>query len=80
MPTCQRMPIASAHLRCHGNAADEEDDAHRERGEETDALVQAKSRKFVDEASHNRFNQHHLQRNTHTHTHTHTGTNRQHEH
>ena len=50
----------ASHLRCHGNAADEEDDADGQRGEEADAFVEAEPRKLVNEPGDDGLNKHHL--------------------
>jgi len=47
---------AAAHLRCHGDAAEEEDDADGQRRDEADTLAETKCRKLVDEPRHHRLN------------------------
>jgi len=60
---------ALSHLRCHGNAAEEEDAADWQRRQEADTLAESKYRKLINEPSNNGLYQHHL-RTTHKHTHT----------
>ena len=50
----------ASHLRCHGDAAEEEDDADAERRREAHELVETERRELVDEPGHHRLNQHHL--------------------
>lgn len=55
----------NTHLRCHGNAAEEEDDTDRQCSKEADTLAETEPRKLVDEPRHNCLDQHHLRAMTH---------------
>jgi len=48
--------MSGAHLRGHGDAADEEDDADWERRDEANTLTESEWWKLINEARHDRLN------------------------